>query len=403
MSSSPNNNNTTTTTTDNPSWVLSYDQMIKTQLSRNDLVQLIAQPELAQQIIPGFFIRVLIELASGQEDYRSYSIRRLVRGRAYSGFSNDRAAQTEFYLELNTPAMLDQVANGVAPADPSSLGTDARSQLNGSTSTSFQLNCISNSPINQQEYTIWLSEINRENIRDPVLAAGEAGVTQRKTRQQQLMPSLTGPTQRRNRNNNNNNNNNNGNQVGSPNSRGNGGGAGGGGGNGANLGRTQRDGAVGANGAVGGLRPSNTIVTGAANNPANNHGGGFNRGTGQDSAPANLQQQEQLLAAYKRNAVEDLREKHQVFIDPKLYPQTKLAVLRTMERDLGDYIDKLREVVNAKKPACVVCMSNIPSVVFLPCRHMALCRSCAVELVSAKCPLCRETIVDLWEPEEEIG
>jgi hypothetical protein len=31
-----------------------------------------------------------------------------------------------------------------------------------------------------------------------------------------------------------------------------------------------------------------------------------------------------------------------------------------------------------------------------------LCRSCAVDLLSAKCPLCRETIVDLWEPEEEM-
>lgn len=415
MSSSPSgsptsNTNNNNNNNNNGSWVISYEQMISTQLSRNDLVQLIGSPDQAQRIIPGFFIRVLIELATGQEDYRAYTIRRLVQGRSYSGFSNDRSAQTMYYLELNTPSMLDQVAKGLAPVDPSSEGTNARNgnQPTGSTSTSFQLNCISNSPITQQEYQMWVSEVATQNPdatvgRDPILLALDAGVQHRKQRQQSLWPGLTGPTQRRNRNNNNNNqqqqnqqsNNspgNNNNNLGATTQQGGGG----------NLGRTQRDAAVSNNG----LRPSNTIVTGAANNAANNHHhhrGGGSGATGQDAAPASLQQQEQLLAAYKRNAIEEFREKYQVFVDPSLYPQTKLAVLRTMERDLGDYIDKLREVVNSKKPACVVCMTNIPSVVFLPCRHMALCRSCAVELVSAKCPLCRETIVDLWEPEEEIG
>lgn len=494
-------------------WIPSHDQMIQTQLSRNDLVHLIGLPDIAQQVIPGFFIRVLIELPNGEEAYRSYSIRRLSHGRQYSGFSTDRNTSTSWYLELNTPQVLEHLT-----ANPDSVNSPA---ING---TAFQLNCISNSPISSQEYEMWVNEVPR----DPVRPAGLQGFHERRARMVQQMPNLqTGPTRRSST------------RVGGPASalplNGNSqapppnqprdqaapfqpqqqqqqqavqqqqqqqqppppqaatgaqsravqqnsaqqaaaGGSGGGGAvpsrspvapqqqqqqqhsnNGSgNLGpsspavslnstvRNNVDGTYAssppsADRAADRLQPSGTIVANPSSRSsvaastvvAGGVGGGAasvvsssahqsrsgasahtttvgsqpqQRTSGssvnQDAAPPSDQQREQILAALKRNCIEDQREKRAVFLEPRLYGTTKLATLRTLENDLSDYIDKLREVVQSKKPACVVCMMKIPSVVFLPCRHLALCRSCAVDLVSAKCPLCRETIVELWEPEE---
>jgi hypothetical protein len=403
-----------------PSFCPTYDQMIATQLSRNDLVQLISNPTVAQQVIPGFYIRVLIELSTGAEDYRAYTIRRLVTGRQYSGFSNDRNATTTYYLELNTPALLDNLAADAANGINSQQQTsNFQIVTTGNSNTSFQLNCISNSKISQQEYDTWVSEVPT----DPVRFEGLQGYNDRKNRQIQLMPNLQGPNIRRNRPQGNSqgaadNNNNNNNSISAPASNGNNNNNGGGvspsaadaaginlpskGNNNnnaaGNLGRTVTIGNLMQTTAGG-----NATRRGAQNNNnSNNNNNAGGADTDQDAAPISQQLEEQLLAAYKRNHVEELREKHQVFIDPKLYPTTKLSILRTMESDLGDYIDKLREVVQQKKPTCVVCMTKIPSVVFLPCRHMALCRSCAVDLVQAKCPLCRETIVELWEPEEDL-
>ncbi|KCV67332.1 hypothetical protein H696_06241 [Fonticula alba] len=39
---------------------------------------------------------------------------------------------------------------------------------------------------------------------------------------------------------------------------------------------------------------------------------------------------------------------------------------------------------------CVVCLSDIPTVILLPCRHLSVCRLCFKEL--DKCPVCRSTI-----------
>lgn len=44
---------------------------------------------------------------------------------------------------------------------------------------------------------------------------------------------------------------------------------------------------------------------------------------------------------------------------------------------------------------CAVCMDMEPSVVFLPCRHLALCGGCApriADLIRPACPICREPI-----------
>ncbi|KAF4524971.1 hypothetical protein B566_EDAN008033 [Ephemera danica] len=38
-------------------------------------------------------------------------------------------------------------------------------------------------------------------------------------------------------------------------------------------------------------------------------------------------------------------------------------------------------------PLCIVCLTNVADVLFLPCKHLASCRNCKLHLV--KCPICR--------------
>merc|ERR1712046_537735 len=40
--------------------------------------------------------------------------------------------------------------------------------------------------------------------------------------------------------------------------------------------------------------------------------------------------------------------------------------------------------------ACVVCSESAKAVLFMPCRHLCACRTCAARLVA--CPICRTTI-----------
>jgi len=62
---------------------------------------------------------------------------------------------------------------------------------------------------------------------------------------------------------------------------------------------------------------------------------------------------------------------------------------------------------NESKRDCVICISEKCTEIVLPCRHMCLCRSCAVELRSQsnKCPVCRRNFCDMvgleFEKEKE--
>jgi len=48
---------------------------------------------------------------------------------------------------------------------------------------------------------------------------------------------------------------------------------------------------------------------------------------------------------------------------------------------------------------CVICFSEPSSVIFIPCAHLALCRSCydGVKKCNNKCPLCRKYITNIIE------
>ena len=55
----------------------------------------------------------------------------------------------------------------------------------------------------------------------------------------------------------------------------------------------------------------------------------------------------------------------------------------------------------ARDTECVVCMEETRSCLFLPCRHMCVCRACAdlIMASTADCPRCRtkvENIIDVF-------
>lgn len=57
--------------------------------------------------------------------------------------------------------------------------------------------------------------------------------------------------------------------------------------------------------------------------------------------------------------------------------------------------DARREIERRhQEGACVVCMNNVPCVVFGPCGHVALCDVCNSEYENEKCPVCKQKIVD---------
>ena len=48
---------------------------------------------------------------------------------------------------------------------------------------------------------------------------------------------------------------------------------------------------------------------------------------------------------------------------------------------------------------CIVCMEREKKVVLLPCKHMCMCKVCTDEIMAdkARCPVCREPVVDSFE------
>mmetsp|Transcript_33604 Transcript_33604/g.77055 ORF Transcript_33604/g.77055 Transcript_33604/m.77055 type:complete len:303 (+) Transcript_33604:62-970(+) len=52
---------------------------------------------------------------------------------------------------------------------------------------------------------------------------------------------------------------------------------------------------------------------------------------------------------------------------------------------------------DAEARECVICMSDEPTTMVLPCRHMCLCSHCSsiLRLQSAKCPMCRQRVVSM--------
>lgn len=78
--------------------------------------------------------------------------------------------------------------------------------------------------------------------------------------------------------------------------------------------------------------------------------------------------------------------------------QEALDAVQTVTATLNSDNERLQQRLQAvaasqeearQKKACVVCLDNLPNVVCLPCRHMALCSFCCDACGLTSCPICR--------------
>lgn len=301
----------------------------RTQLTRLDIVNLLNDPNL-ESTIESCFVRVLLEIETGNEDYRIFTIRAIGHGAVYRGFSSDASASTDVYIDLNLP-----------------------NDLRGINGTAFQLNSVSNSKITPTEYQVWLHSPGpmagdtHTRLQQRIVRLMQHPVLAPRRQNMGPMPVLPAPTP------------------------------------------------------GGGLNPSQTIVPGelARAQAANRVIGQTTLVGTVTAAPSSRSTMPEILTAEaaKRAVMEELREKHAIFVNPE-FAGHKTSLLRTAERDVADYLEKLRELIAQHRQTCVVCMDRPPTVVTLPCKHKVLCRLCASQVNS--CPCCRDTAVEVFEPIE---
>lgn len=53
-------------------------------------------------------------------------------------------------------------------------------------------------------------------------------------------------------------------------------------------------------------------------------------------------------------------------------------------------------------PDCIVCLTNVKEVIFVPCGHFNTCSDCNLKLVKRNCPICRQTIINTITPDMMI-
>ncbi|CCW69533.1 unnamed protein product [Phytomonas sp. Hart1] len=113
-----------------------YYAVQKAQLNRNTATKILEwYPINGKQLIAGSFIRVLIKLPLDYqpENYAIACVKGTIEGQRYSGFSTDSRQETNIYILAALPRTLAEV-NG----------------------TQFQLNTVSNSRMNPDEFSVWL-------------------------------------------------------------------------------------------------------------------------------------------------------------------------------------------------------------------------------------------------------
>ena len=78
--------------------------------------------------------------------------------------------------------------------------------------------------------------------------------------------------------------------------------------------------------------------------------------------------------------------------------QSKWESSQTQRRAQEAELEAARAAVAAaseSRPQCCVCMDALPSVLLLPCKHLALCGACSADLErrgDCACPVCRSQV-----------
>ena len=314
------------------------------QATRNDFIQLLSNPDMASLVV-GTCVRVLLELQDYSEDYMIAKVLGTEPGDSYSGFSQNANQATTIHLKLQLP-----------------------SRFNGGNGNLYQLNSISNSPLTKHEVEVWLALTATEGRPEAqsFFAAGarlRAVVPARQRRGQASAAQAPAPAAQQ--------------QV---------------------LDSTRRNPAAAAPSAQQPLPPAQTIAPttskrglaeGSSPNPA-----------GRSAAKAEMAQQSLNISPQDLVYQLILKDKHH---DNTLFKRDvqnmRTAELRTLERDVAEYLDRVREAIANNQQRCVVCMDQIPTVIIMPCRHRVLCRWCTLKVEC--CPMCRGVATELFEPIEQ--
>ena len=298
------------------------------QLPRNALINALAVPNF-RDLVVGSFVKVLLELPNRREDYMISQIEDVEQGERYSGFSQNTAQSTTYYLKLALPIPL--------------VG------INGPL---YQLNSISNSALTQEELIRWLGFSREGNTMVPseldLLAIGErirpyaasrhrtSATTGVAAPQQQPLAQQNAPLMQ--------------------------------------MASTMTHGTT----IVNNMRRDTTLRP--HSHPRTSETA--------DDLPSREQVTHQMLTK--------MRETSAMF--PNDLSNLKTTQLRIVERDLIEYLDRVRDALQVLRPNCVVCMDSVPTVILLPCKHRVLCRLCATQVRS--CPVCRQSAIELFEAVE---
>jgi len=82
--------------------------------------------------------------------------------------------------------------------------------------------------------------------------------------------------------------------------------------------------------------------------------------------------------------------------DDLFYAQKSLQELLAYERQVKNVLERIE---NAKQhleeeKLCVICRESPKEVLFMPCRHLCVCKDCGHRAELERCPLCREAIAE---------
>ena len=112
------------------------------QVTRSAIVSYLStqtRRQLLEDILPGLYVRVLLQRPTGGDEYRIAPILGVTHGKIYRGFAQDTNLETTMYLVL--------------PLSPSTPGA--------SKPTPYELNSVSNKPFQTDEFGVWHSDVEQ--------------------------------------------------------------------------------------------------------------------------------------------------------------------------------------------------------------------------------------------------
>jgi len=82
--------------------------------------------------------------------------------------------------------------------------------------------------------------------------------------------------------------------------------------------------------------------------------------------------------------------------DDSFYARKSLQELQALERQVKHVLVKIETAKQRleEEKLCVICRESPKEVLFMPCRHLCVCKDCGYREELERCPLCREAIAE---------